>query len=288
MLTRNAEDRSPTPLVKEVRLHCPERLPSTDCPQGPLSRSRFAGTRHRYLGFAAFDPASDALSPPRCSRAEWLDPTPSPKLFASGRVTGPTSPVDFCNQLRSPSTTDGLSEPRAPRPRSPASEAVFRTAPPRGKSGRSAGGRAAMGTANRDVTGQGPVRSSVSALLGLGSFRRDRSRRKLCPNPIGSNTSCREYVATSAGVTAAAGPSMYRGPLTNSPGNVPRGGACLVGPRLAFPREGERDRPHPRCLPSSDHPVRGASVVPSLSPGCGLWTLRLFDPRHRRARDADT
>jgi hypothetical protein len=63
----------------------PERLPSTGCSQ----RARFretvlVGTRHRCLGFAAEDPASGALSPPRCSRPEWLDPTSVPEVLHLG------------------------------------------------------------------------------------------------------------------------------------------------------------------------------------------------------------
>jgi hypothetical protein len=76
----------PRPLVKEGRF-CRPRAPSID-KLLPSSRSRgnvIVGARHRYLGFAASDPASDASSPPRCSRAVRLDPMPSRRLFTSGR-----------------------------------------------------------------------------------------------------------------------------------------------------------------------------------------------------------
>jgi hypothetical protein len=63
----------------------PERLPSTGCSQRSRFRERFlVGTRHRCLGFAAEDPASGALSPPRCSRPEWLDPTSVPEVLHLG------------------------------------------------------------------------------------------------------------------------------------------------------------------------------------------------------------
>jgi hypothetical protein len=41
------------------------------------------------------------------------------------------------------------------------------------------------------------------------------------------------------------------------------------GPPHAISREGDLDPPHPRCLPSPDHPVRGWSLFHSLSPACG-------------------
>lgn len=44
----------------------------------------FVGARHRYLGFATEDPASGALSPPRCSRPEWLDPMSVPGALHPG------------------------------------------------------------------------------------------------------------------------------------------------------------------------------------------------------------
>jgi hypothetical protein len=49
-----------------------------------FARRFLVGTRHRCLGFAAEDPASGALSPPRCSRPEWLDPTSVPEVLHLG------------------------------------------------------------------------------------------------------------------------------------------------------------------------------------------------------------
>jgi hypothetical protein len=51
--------------------------------------------------------------------------------------------------------------------------------------------------ASRGVTGQGP------RAHGPRRFPRDRSRRELYPNPIGSDTSCRELAATPAGEAVA-------------------------------------------------------------------------------------
>jgi len=62
--------------------------------------------------------------------------------------------------------------------------------------GRIAGG-CARGTANQDFTGQGPARGRLPSVHG--TSRRDRSRWELHPNPIGSDTSCRGFVAPPAG-----------------------------------------------------------------------------------------
>jgi hypothetical protein len=53
-LTRSAEDRSPAPLVKEVRPHCPERLPSTGCSQGSALTESFL--REPATGISALPP----------------------------------------------------------------------------------------------------------------------------------------------------------------------------------------------------------------------------------------
>jgi len=58
-------------------------------------------------------------------------------------------------------------------------------------------GGCARGTANQDVTGQGPARGRLPSVHG--TSRRDRSRWELHPNPIGSDTSCRGSVAPPAG-----------------------------------------------------------------------------------------
>jgi hypothetical protein len=97
--------------------------------------ARFVGARHQCLGFATEDPASDAPSLPRCSRPEWLDPVSRSSALHRGGLTGQTSPVDFCNQSRSASTTVEPSEPRAPRSWSSMSAAVFRTAAFRQRNG---------------------------------------------------------------------------------------------------------------------------------------------------------
>lgn len=62
--------------------------------------------------------------------------------------------------------------------------------------------------ANRDVTGQGS-RSRRYRLIDLDASRRDRSRRELCPAPLGSSTSCRDPVVGGLGAV----PSALEAPL---------------------------------------------------------------------------
>jgi hypothetical protein len=173
------------------------------------------GARHRCLGFATEDPASDAPSPLRCSRPEWLDPASHSAALRRGGATGQRRLSTSATNLRSTSTTAGSSEPRAPHPRLPASAAVFRTAP-LSKSGRIAGGRA-RGTASRDVTGQGPARgrirppcSAPPAAIARGeSFTPTRSART---PPVASSWRRRleEPMPPSA--------RHFERPLTNPPG----------------------------------------------------------------------
>ena len=96
---------------------------------------------------------------------------------------------------------------------------------------------------------------------------RDRSRYRLCPNPIGSDTSCRIARRVRIGDILARGaprPIMGESTVRVLP-STPLWAASFLGPPHAFPREGERGPPHPRCLPSSDGPHWGP---PTLSTIC--------------------
>jgi hypothetical protein len=133
------------------------RTPSIDkCSQGvALSRDDFGGSPppvsrfcHRRPGFRrAF--ASPELSP-GAARPDVGSEGSSPSV-----ATGRTPPVDFCNLLRSASTSDGSSEPCTPRSWSPTRAAVFRATAFRRQNGSQVA--VLLGTANRDVTGQGPA-----------------------------------------------------------------------------------------------------------------------------------
>lgn len=143
------------------------------------------------------------------------------------------------------------------------------------------GGSPLAERASRGVTGQGP------RAHGPRRFPRDRSQRELYPNPIGSDTSCRDPAATTAGEAAAPGPhrdgsprepvktpgtsspdelAFARSPpeallARGSPGPIPMGAARAASPdssRGPLPpvlRENDRDRLHPRCLPSTRSPA---------------------------------
>jgi len=65
--------------------------------------------------------------------------------------------------------------------------------------------------ANRDVTGQGS-KSRRNRLFDFDASRRDRSRRELCPAPLGSSTSCRSSVVGGFGAI----PSALETPLPAS------------------------------------------------------------------------
>jgi hypothetical protein len=59
--------------------------------------------------------------------------------------------------------------------------------------------------------------------------------------------------------------------------------ACvrLRGPPLAPSREGERDTPHPRCLPPANIPRRGPTVLPQVVPNLWISGPRLLILRPR-------
>jgi hypothetical protein len=157
--------------------------------------------------------------------------------------------------------------------------------PPPFDGGTDCGWRTLLTAAPIEMSRARGLLSSDLPIESAGTSHRDRSRWELHPNPIGSDTSCREPVATPAGVAVVVGPLSWRDRLTSSPGVSRSRGARLVGPPRATPREGDHATPHPRCLPSPDHPVRGGSRRPQTVPS--LWTAgrRLFDSRCTVTRD---
>jgi hypothetical protein len=136
-------------------------------------------------------------------------------------------------------------------------------------------------------TGSGPDRLSphrMSSRWWIATNRDTPSMEERYPNPYGSCTFCHELVDLTAGEAAAPGrfratseptgdmegnPAKPSGASTSRTGLLSRSslpGALLAqvtqlpGPPLAFPREGVRDWPHPRCLPSGGDP-RGVEPV---------------------------
>jgi len=104
---RGTRTASAAPSSKGDDFPDPKRLPSTGAPKSIRSRdpTGLEGARHRSRGLATDDPASDALSPLRRSRAEGLDPfIVVRKLFAFGRE-GPRAACRLLQSIRSASTT---------------------------------------------------------------------------------------------------------------------------------------------------------------------------------------
>jgi hypothetical protein len=257
------EHRGPIPPHPRQRVRLPlPRAPSIDMcsPGSAFAEPGWVGARHRCLGFATEDPASDAPSQLRCSRPEWLDPASHSSALHRGGATGQTSPVDFCNQfsirehdrriVRTPRTALVV-----------AHESSCFSNRSLSAAGRIAGG-CARAHANQDVTGQGPARGRLPSMHG--SSRRDRSRWELHPNPIGSDTSCREIVAPPAGDRRCQAITWMTS-LRNRP-------ACPASPRCSPSRVASREPPRRGMrsaepeVPSIGGPPR-ERWVPS-SPGC--------------------
>lgn len=110
----------PLPPIARQRERLSElRAPSIDgCSRDPLSRSRVCGNPPPIPGLATGESASDALSPPRCSRTKKLDPTPIHELFTRDR-RGPRIARRLLQPNQSASTTYESTKPRPPNGRSP-------------------------------------------------------------------------------------------------------------------------------------------------------------------------
>jgi hypothetical protein len=224
---------------------------------------------------------------------------------------GQTPLVNFCNQNNPRARTTRSPEPRFVGPRTstlripPFGERpqipihVGETLPPRtapcrnrarppsnGPSPgtrRSGWSRPLRGASSRGFTGQGPMWLSP-----FDAFRRDCSRRKLRPDPIGSGTTCRELVTTLAGEASAAGAmrcacALYEptraGPLARDPPNDPltRGrsahDAAFAGVRYARAASHDLPRRRPRSAAPEVPFIDGLPILMRafgpLRPGVG-------------------
>jgi hypothetical protein len=95
------------------------------------------------------------------------------------------------------------------------------------------------------------------------SSYRDRSRRKLHPNPICSGTSCHKPASAGGWSSLRRRCALHLRDIHRLawPGPAfakPR----RLGPPHALPREGKRITPHPRCLPSTGPPPKGFALAP--------------------------
>jgi hypothetical protein len=197
-------------LVKEDGLHESGCLPSTSAPSAPLSRGNHeepatvltalpprAGFRRSF--------ASCAHSRGHPFEAERLDP--------DALERGPSAARRLL-QSNNPRARllDRLNPDQRPRKLPPG--CASREAPPmvltrwrRSSSPeRACDPSEVRGDTSRGVTGQGLAWLSPSS-----APRRDCSRRELCPNPIGSDTSCRDLVAPPAGEAGVAGHPCWTG-----------------------------------------------------------------------------
>lgn len=236
-------------------------------------------------------PAPDASSPVPLSR-HWLGPPRRHGLFTRGR-RGPAPPVDFCNRTRSTSTTPRSSEPRPPHRQSPTEAAAEPATPARDVEpertsrlhggwpqtfqgggerqpplGRTTLARAPFRVAaNRDDPGQGPPRDEPGSAP-LAAIARFES---FTPTSIGSSTSCRELVASQAGVACPARRAEDRVPHGELAGRTRSREPSSEGRLARAPAKERRARLHPRCLPSADGlESRPGPVLHNLSPACGL------------------
>jgi hypothetical protein len=253
------QDRFRRRLVKGQQLSRP-RAPSIDeCPLGAAFTTPRARARHpEFPGLCHPGRASNASSPPangRLDTAAFADSSP-----ASARRHAPL--VDFCNQNRSQARPDGSTKLQAfvwGRFRGFRREVPSRPGP----AGLLAKER------DRGVMGQRPAFLWQCLPAPLGAIARVR---RLCPNPIGSDTPCRAPVAFVAGVATT--PFEHAIAL--------RFRASRPTPAFAFAGKGRLPKPsakkasfrrtrgafHPRTSP-----WRGGAFSPHTVPS--LWTTGL-------------
>jgi hypothetical protein len=121
--------------------------------------------------------------------------------------------------------------------------------------------------ASRDFMGQGPARRFSQRAFGIS--RRNRSRRKLCPNPIGSDISCRKLVTI--WVWKNPHRRTHRDvPLTNSPDGLAfRHRPSCRAASYVPPRRGARSAA-PEMPSIVESPPEGLVAPPQAVPS--LWT----------------
>jgi hypothetical protein len=169
---------TPEPLPPPARQR--ERLSRSKAPSvDKCSLIAFAEeARHRTLSFAAVGRLPALFRSSRCSRREELDPDGGDGLFTRGRPD--RAPLaNFCNRNEMRAQSLDRSNP------------AHRTEVAFGAAFAAGGKDPFRSSASRDFTGQGRLGVNHARA----SSHCDRSRSKLFPNPIGSDTSCRKPVS---------------------------------------------------------------------------------------------
>jgi hypothetical protein len=201
------------------------------------------------------------------------------ELFTRGRE-GPNAACRLLQPMRPASTTAVRPNPTRPRFWSPRRAACLRRLP----FGclRLRGWRCTFRcTASRESRARGLPRHDASS-FGTSPTRSLARGASPQPDRLGHLLSHARDGHWLEIARVAKGVSLCRDPFfTNLPGasSLSRARlpwACVseahggIGPLHAFPREGERDRLHPRCLPSPHEPVPGLGLAfHNLSPACG-------------------
>jgi hypothetical protein len=197
-------------LVKGNDLDTPERLPSTSAPYTPLARG-ITRSPPPFSRLCRRDPASGVRSPR--TRTSMISSADEARPAPLGR--GPNA----ARRLLQPN------HPRARPPNRPNPNQRHRELPPgcaRPVEPKPTDAVDQVTTLYGVQAGLRPVRTlratpaevSRARGVGLSPFRAPRSdcsRRGLCPNPIGSDTSCRELVTQAAGEAGCAGHPCWTG-----------------------------------------------------------------------------
>lgn len=125
--------------------------------------------------------------------------------------------VDFCNRIDPRARTAEHPNPAHRINGRPLAQLFPRMATLGPVDARPLAGASRWSAASRDVTGQGLEARALTSHFASGTSHRDRSRRELRPNPIGSGTSCHKLVALQAGESCFAR-HRFRVPLSSLPG----------------------------------------------------------------------
>ena len=137
--------------------------------------------------------------------------------------------VDFCNRIDLRARPSERSNPAHRTGSRPPAQLFSRVAALDPVRDRSLSEASRWSAASREFTGQGLVARVLSPRIALSASHRDRSRRKLCPNPIDPDTSCRKLVTAQAGVSRVAEASFPSAPFYEPARRLPLSRLAPIG-----------------------------------------------------------